>query len=45
MNLSLEIRYTNEEFLEYQYTVSFVKEWESEIFFLRREKRKSKFVP
>lgn len=39
MNLSLEIHYTNKTILEYQYTVSFVKEGESETF-LRREKRK-----
>lgn len=39
MNLSLEIHYTNGEFLEYQYTVSFVKEWESEIFFKKGEKK------
>lgn len=39
MNLSLENHYTNEEFLEYQYTVYFVKEWESEIFFKKEEKK------
>lgn len=43
MNLSLESHYTNEEFLEYQYIASFVKEWESEAFFKKEEDKKQAY--
>lgn len=44
MNLSLEIHYTNKTILEYQYTVSFVKEGESETFLRRGKRRQGYFL-